>query len=88
MNDELRKSLVEGVVPYVPGTEEPAGLWAVIAFTEPGPDHLPEFLVKGPSSQPFGGPYWYPLDGEYGWTWDQVMTWPGTVRLVRPGVAS
>lgn len=83
-----RVSLAEGVVPFVPADPEPAGLWAVVEWMEPGHDRTPEFLVKGPSSQPVGGPLWYPLGGDYGWSWGQVTSWPGTVRLVRQGVGS
>jgi hypothetical protein len=63
---------------------EPESLWAVVEYTPPEHPDEPQYLVKGPGD--YGSPYWYSLDGEDGWGWGQVMSWPGTVRLVRPGV--
>lgn len=78
-------SLANGVVPFTPGDPEPAGLWAVVERTD-SDGVISEYLIKGPGQ--FGGPYWYSLDGEDGWGWDQIMRWPGTTRLVRAGVES
>lgn len=77
-------SPADGVPPFAPGDPEPDGLWAVVERTDD--DGASEYLVKGPGA--FGGPYWYSLDGEDGWGWDQIMRWPGSTRLVRAGVES
>ena len=65
---------------------EPPGLWAIVEWISPEHPDWPQHLVKGPGA--FGGPYWYPLGSEDGWGWDQVLSWPGTVRLVREGIES
>lgn len=63
---------------------EPTGMWAVIEHRAPGADSV-SYFVKGLGYSGFG-PYWYLLGGEDGWGWDQVTSWPGTVRLMRDGL--
>lgn len=70
----------------VPLVDEPAGLWAVVKHLSPEYPDEPYYLVKGPGC--FGGPYWYRLGGEDGWSWDQVSSWQGRIFLVRGGIES
>ena len=65
---------------------EPSGLWAVVERISPEQPDWPQHLVKGPCEH--GGPYWWEIGTENGWSWDQVLTWPGTLRLVREGIES
>lgn len=64
---------------------EPSGLWAVVEYVEA--DTLTH-LVKAPGGFVAGTAYWFAIGTEDGWSWDQVMRWPGTVRVVRDGVTS
>jgi hypothetical protein len=63
---------------------EPSGLWAVVEYTPAEHPNEPRPLLKAPG---FGGLYWFSVGGEDGWGWDQVLSWPGTVRLVRDGIS-
>lgn len=67
---------------------EPAGLWAVVEHVSSEYPDDPSYLVKGPGGFDEGTAYWFSLATEDGWGWDQVLRWPGTVRLIRDGVTS
>lgn len=69
-----------------PLVEEPAGLWAVVEHRAHAAVDHGAFYVKGPGGFNHGS-YWFALYGEDGYGWDQVINWPGSVRLVRDGMA-
>ncbi|HET6291731.1 MAG TPA: hypothetical protein VFG33_00100 [Kribbella sp.] len=73
-------------VESTPPMPEPAGLWAVVEHVSPEYPDDRNYLVKGPGGFDDGTAYWFSLGGEDGWGWEQVLRWPGTVRLVREGV--